>query len=68
MNPVMKNFVIPLLYRKPENAGIATIPPIKPKKMKTNIKGIMALLDFLAPSVFKRALLLATKASFVLVL
>ena len=38
MNPVMKNFVIPLLYRKPENAGIATNPPTIPKKQKQTSK------------------------------
>ena len=36
MNPVMKNFVIPLLYRKPENAGIATSPPTIPNNTQKN--------------------------------
>ena len=45
-----------------------TTPVPPPNNAKSKIKGIMALLDLLAPSVFKRALLFATKASFVLVL
>ena len=46
---------------------IATpVPP--PNNAKSKIKGIMALLDLLAPSVFNKALLLAAKASFVRVL
>ena len=43
-------------------------PTPPPNNAKSNIKGIIALLVFLAPSVFNKALLSATRASFVLVL
>lgn len=47
---------------------MARNPPSKPNKENIAIKGAIDLFDLLAPSVSKRALLFATKDSFVLVL